>query len=172
MTNVEKVKAGELAIKNDNNDVLERLITLLWPKGTIGVKNHLRYEELYFTDKESLDSWYCNPRNERGFHKNFILATELLKEIEPPVFSPKRGDYVMVSDDSVNWHKVIYLLTIDGAENKIVTVSNLDTTEFLEGDKFKALNYRHMKPIERTKLTKAEIANRLGLDINEFDIEL
>lgn len=167
MTNVEKVEAGQLAIVNDDKKALRKCLIFIWPNDTNADADN--YKEKYYTRWESSAEWMMYSENEKP-NLPTILATELLKEIEAPVFSPKRGQLVLMKNTG-GWDKRIYLTTIEGSAYPFVSVAKHDTDEFLEGRPFSTFGFKEMKPIERTKLTKAEIANRLGLDINEFDIE-
>lgn len=172
MTNVEKVKVGELAIVNDDEKALRKCLIFIWPNDTDTTDEN--YKEKYYklwenSSGKDLSEWMMYSENEKP-NLPTILATELLKEIEAPVFSPKRGQLVLMKNTG-GWDKRIYLTTIEGSAYPFVSVAKHDTDEFLEGRPFSTFGFKEMKPIERTKLTKAEIANRLGLDINEFDIE-
>jgi len=161
MTNVEKVKAGELAIKNDDRDACIKVVKIIYPNEDAPSGYDKFYRNIRFGDE-----WmFCESTN-----LPTIPATELLKEIETPVFSPKRGDLIKVSDNKREWKIRIFLTTIEGAIYPVRTVELKDEKRFIENRPFDTGAFKYMKPLERTKLTKAEIANRLGLDINEFDI--
>jgi hypothetical protein len=86
-------------------------------------------------------------------------------------FKPKRGDIVDVSDDNVDWYKKIFITEIEGAEFPFMVVHETDEDKFKRGEKFSHNHYSHMrKTVPKTTLTKAEIAEKFSIPVEELEI--
>ena len=118
MTNVEKVKAGELAIFNDNKEVFLKVSKIIWP--------HLVFIGSYdYYLQKSKDRVLSEDEKFNGFES--ISATELLKLLESETveaWSPKVGEMVEVSDNGVDWKKRKLLAIVDNTYKFIIEAPN------------------------------------------------
>lgn len=86
-------------------------------------------------------------------------------------FKPKRGDIVEVSDNKEHWNKRIFLTESEGAGYPFVIVHRYYEDIFKNGKKFSHNYYQHMqKTVQKTTLTKAEIAEQLNIPVEELEI--
>lgn len=86
-------------------------------------------------------------------------------------FKPKRGDIVEVSDNKEYWAERIFLAEIEGAVYPFIVVSECYENEFKRGEKFYTCNYLHIrKLIQKTRLTKEQIAEKLNIPVEELEI--
>lgn len=69
------------------------------------------------------------------------------KDVEK-TFSPKRGDYVLVSDCGKTWSKRIYVGYVENAKLPHLIVAGKDEGTFLSGQEFSTAVYRFVKPCE------------------------
>ncbi len=86
-------------------------------------------------------------------------------------FKLKRGDIVEVSDNGIYWDKRIFLTEIEGGIYPFVVVNGFYEDEFKRGEKFSHISFKHMrKPVQKTKLTKEQIAEKLNIPVEELEI--
>ena len=79
MENVKKVKAGELAIRNNDSIAVIRCVNFIWPNGEVAIGSANFYK------MNSLSGWIGHDAT----YLPTILATELLKEIEAGEQTPE-----------------------------------------------------------------------------------
>ena len=139
MTNVEKVKAGELAIFNDNPSKLRELIMILWPNTSNVGGTAINYKSTGI-DWIGVDGEIDIPT---------IPATVLLSEIEGKVeaWSPKVGQTVEVSDGKGDWFPRKLLAVVDNQFKYIVE----STTEHRS-----PICFKFCRPIPTKQLTRTE----------------
>src|SRR5690606_3368589 len=90
-------------------------------------------------------------------------------------WKPKRGDIVEVSDDKEHWIQRIFLAEIEGATYPFVVVSGHRESEFKRGEEFgfsyfKFIRKPVQKIVQKTTLTKAQIAEKLNIPVEELEI--
>ena len=141
MTNVEKVKAGELAIFNDNKEVFLKVSKIIWP--------HLVFIGSYdYYLQKSKDRVLSEDEKFNGFES--ISATELLKLLESETveaWSPKVGEMVEVSDGKGDWFPRKLLAVVDNQFKYIVE----STTEHRS-----PICFKFCRPIPTKQLTRTE----------------
>lgn len=108
--NVAKVRAGEMAIENDDKEALDKCVEYCFPR-TMGVMGLNKY---YFKDVLSIQrSSYSDTTD-----LPTIKASELIEEIEgvnEPEWQPKFGEVVEVRDDTdEKWVERIFLFAHAG----------------------------------------------------------
>ena len=79
MENEQKVKAGELAIRNNDSIAVIRCVNFIWPNGEVAIGSANFYK------MNSLSGWIGHDAT----YLPTILATELLKEIEAGEQTPE-----------------------------------------------------------------------------------
>jgi hypothetical protein len=87
-------------------------------------------------------------------------------------WQPKRGDRVLVWDDSEkNASELIFVTKIEGHNTPIVVVTPMCEKNFLEGKGFDTIEYQHMKPlpIEQQTEDKVEVASEIYAEQNAKD---
>lgn len=83
----------------------------------------------------------------------------------------KKGDKILVSDDDGNWKERIFLAYIEELRYPVICVHNLHEELFRNGKKIEKGNWKFWKPLpEKIKLTKQEVANKLGISIENLEI--
>ena len=74
---------------------------------------------------------------------------------ENEIFTPKRGDRVMVWDNNEeNAVERIFITEIEGAYNPCLCVAELSENHFLNGEKFYFSWFKNMKPIPEKVIPK------------------
>lgn len=107
--------------------------------------------------------------SEQRIKEMAIEIIELPKE--EPQFNPKRGDRVMASDNGEDWKGRIFLTEIKGVKHPIVVVSDYYEENYIKGQEFNINVYKFMKPTEKTTLTRQEIADKFGVNIEDLTIK-
>lgn len=163
MTNIELIKAGKLAIRNNHAPSLQKCYKFICPEEAPPYGNHEFY---FFSDVRDCSNSTNLPT---------ILATDLLKEIEQAEWKPKRGELVEIRDDGVNWRKRIFLAEIEGSHNPFICVSNGHEEDFKIGNTFNTCIWKHMRPIPtKHKVTQsallAEYAKAKGIEVSQIEI--
>ena len=169
MTNVELIKAGKLAIRNDDKEAAVRCIKHIWPN-SMSVKGN---SNLYGQADHNTSEWTNIIYDLQDLPT--ILATELLKEIEQPEWKPKRGELVEVSGNGVNWYERIFLTEVEGTRCPFHSVSKDDEGAFKIGEKIDSVQWKHIRPIPtKHKVTQsallAEYAKAKGIEVSQIEI--
>jgi hypothetical protein len=89
-----------------------------------------------------------------------------------PEFNPKRGDEVFVWDENESEPcKAIYLATIEGARDPIVSVHLIHEDRYRTGQPFAVTNWANMKPIpfDPKAQRKAELKKQIAELQEEFN---
>lgn len=147
---------GELCYVSDN---IYSLVNYVNKKtGCVNfMKNEYPYETVNGTEWK-----YAYPVNGYKYEK---IETEKTTD----EWKPKRGDIIEVSDSGINWSKRIFLTEIEGAVYPCVVVSDED--DFKRGEEFSFSYFKFMrKLIQKTTLTKAQIAEQLNIPVEELEI--
>jgi hypothetical protein len=94
-------------------------------------------------------------------------------------WQPKRGDRVLVWDNSEEPLNAIYLETVIGCTQPFLVVDAESEEDFLKGNEFDFVTYKHMKPlpIEQPKKDKvAEVAyqycKKLGINNTSYSVDI
>lgn len=83
----------------------------------------------------------------------------------------KKGDMILVSVDGKSWVERIFIAYIEESISPIVTVIANNENEFKKGGKVPMYFWKYWKPLpEKIKLTKQEIASKLGISIENLEI--
>lgn len=86
-------------------------------------------------------------------------------------WQPQIGERVFVrNSEAGNWESRIYLATIPQTHYPYCTVHSRYEDDFLEGEKVSTEHWVFMKKYEKQTLTKEQIADRLCLNVDDFDI--
>jgi hypothetical protein len=86
-------------------------------------------------------------------------------------FKPKRGDIVDVSYNDKDWYERIFITELEGAEHPFIVVYGEHEDKFKIGEKFSHSTYTYMrKLIQKTRLTKEQIAEKLNITVEELEI--
>lgn len=103
-----------------------------------------------------------------GDMSNLYPASEIEKHL---VDKPKRGDKVLVSDNSKEWHERFFAGEIEGAICPFQAVSLNFVREFLNNEPFDTFPWKYMKPLpSKTKVTKQQIADKFDIDLDNLEI--
>jgi hypothetical protein len=86
-------------------------------------------------------------------------------------WQPKRGDRVLVWDNSEEPLNAIYLETVIGCTQPFLVVDDESEESFLKGNEFDFVTYKHMKPlpIEQQTEDKVEVASEIYAEQNAKD---
>jgi hypothetical protein len=153
-----------------------------WLKETKAKNLSLDELKIYITNKSSCnDDLYKKLRIKLDIKDGISLAEFLFNQWNNPTkespkveteWQPKRGDRVLVWDDSEDLAlESIFLCNVEKAKLPIFTVNRLDEEEFLNNDIFSISCYKHMKPlpIEQPKETdfKTKVIELIEKNIND-----
>jgi hypothetical protein len=86
-------------------------------------------------------------------------------------WQPKRGDRVLVWENSEEPLNAIYLETVIGCTQPFLVVDAESEEDFLKGNEFDFVTYKHMKPlpIEQQTEDKVEVASEIYAEQNAKD---
>ena len=109
-----------------------------------------------------------------------LLNSFVVKALDIPIITlpttPKRGDWVYVSDKPIDpkcthgLKKSIFLTKIDGAIDPFIVVSSEHNNNFLWGQPFDWSYYRYALPIPKEKLfTVKDLAENSGISEKEVE---
>lgn len=163
-TNVEKVRAGEMAIENDDKEATKKCCINLFIDGH-DVAPASRY---YWAWKTDLKKWHADYTTTLPT----IKASELIKEInsgelatfKKPEWQPKFGEVVEVAmERHETWHERIFLFN---HANYYYCVSDNSEKEFQSiGSEIIAYKWHLIRPKQTPTLTLAEAEAKLGVKI-------
>ena len=163
-TNLEKIRAGEMAIENDDVDDLRKCVNYCFPRtlGVMGVNKYF-FKDIYQMQRSSCSLETTLPT---------IKASELIKEInsgelatfKKPEWQPKFGEVVEVAmERHETWHERIFLFN---HANYYYCVSDNSEKEFQSiGSEIIAYKWHLIRPKQTPTLTLAEAEAKLGVKI-------
>jgi len=142
---------------------------------------NLSLEELFKlianTGETKFGDIFCKLKGGTAINKAQILFNQWNNPTEESTkveieWQPKRGDRVLVWDNSEERAKIrIFLTKIEGSANPIVVVYNPDEESFLNNEEFDTTQFKHMKPlpIEQPKETdfKTKVIELIEKNIND-----
>lgn len=97
--------------------------------------------------------------------EEYIKVTEQKFLDEFDVFSPKRGDLVEVSSDSVNWCERVFLTNIEFSIYPIIFVCENDEKLFKHNRQFNFSSAKYMRKIELPVYTIKEAEDKFNIKI-------
>lgn len=167
MYTIKDLAEGRVAVINDGDlKDLEKVLRKAFPNDKGGVGGSCKY---YFAVGEE---WDFNNKVSMSIQS----VKDFLKQIEEELWTPKRGDKVLVSFTGEEGYYLerIFVAEIKNALHPYIIVNENFKEKFIKGEPFDTFNTSHIKPIPtpqpQTEVTMDEIAEKFNIKVENLKI--
>lgn len=168
MYTIKDITNGKCAIINDGTiEQLKEVLHTAFPldRGVIGGNN-----KIYMASTSSPGFWHSSNTTN--------LPTQSVKDFSPPQL--KRGDYVYVSDNSIEHalkskNKRIFMAEIKGANFPYICIDGGDEKKFQTNQKFGTSKWIHavkVPEVKEVELTVQEVEKLLKEQLGEITLKI